>query len=306
MAARICVMGWVHMDLVVRAQELPAAGESVMGEELLIVPGGKGASRAVAAARLGAEVDLIGRVGEDAWGRELRSVLSTEGVGIQRLASARGEPTGASLVTLLPDGRAATMIAHGANATLSVAEVSAAAEELAAADVLMCHLGLPDEVLLEALRLAQRNGTKTLLHTEPKQELSAEVAGAVDLLVASERGGQRLFAHEEELAPGALARRLDALGAGRVGVIRADGGGLSFDGENYLEVDQLEQPSVDASARGAAIAAGLAVGLGEGARAAAGLCFALAAGSLAASLAGALPSLPARDAVEELVKSARA
>ncbi len=108
------------------------------------------------------------------------------------------------------------------------------------------------------------------------------------------------------MRPGALARRLDALGVGRVVVIRADGGGLSFDGENFLEVDQLEQPSVDATARGAAIAAGLAVALAEGARAADGLRFALAAGSLAATLAGALPSLPARDAVEELVKSVRA
>ena len=306
MAARIAVLGWIHMDLVVRAARLPEAGDTVIGEELFVVPGGKGANRAVAAARLGGEVDLIGRAGDDGWGRELRTVLSAEGVGLSRVAVSKEDPTGASLVTLLPDGRSATMVAHGANSGLKREDVGAAAELVAAADVFVCHLGLPEEVSAEALSLARRAGTRTLLHAEPRQELSPEQLDEVDVLIASERGGARLLGQEDDdLAPRSLARRLHALGVGRVVVWQADGGGLSFDGETFLEERGIARERIDTTAAASAFAAALAVAIGEEQRAADGLRFACAAAALAAATEGALPSLPTREAVSALIEGER-
>ena len=162
MSSAIIVLGSIHMDLVVQAPRFPQAGESVVGGEFHTYPGGKGANRAVAAARLGAQVGLLGCLGDDGWGAELRAVLASEGVDVTHVVTRKNEPTGASLITVVPGGQTSTLSAPGANRTLAAEDVQQAVEALSSARVLVLHLGLPEALMIQALQLARKGGAQVL------------------------------------------------------------------------------------------------------------------------------------------------
>lgn len=302
MSSAIIVLGSIHMDLVVQAPRFPQAGESVVGGEFHTYPGGKGANRAVAAARLGAQVGLLGCLGDDGWGAELRAVLASEGVDVTHVVTRKNEPTGASLITVVPGGQTSTLSAPGANRTLAAEDVQQAVEALSSARVLVLHLGLPEALMIQALQLARKGGAQVLLHAVPAGDVSSELLAQVDVLVIQERSARALAGAEDDVSPSGLARRLDALGPGRVVITRGERGALMFDGERVLEQGPFAVEAVDSTATGAAFAGALAVALSEEARGESALRFACAAGALAAAKPGALPSLPTRDEVNALLE----
>jgi ribokinase len=254
------VVGSINLDLVVRCERLPRPGETVGGATLSRVPGGKGANQAVACARLGAEVTMIGAVGRDAFAAEALAGLEAAGVEL-RLEEVPGS-TGIALVSVDASGETAIVVAPGANAALGD-------RELPAHDAVLCQLEVPDVAVLGAW---ERCEGLFCLNAAPARPLSVDA----DLTVVN----------RHELA--SLGRRdgLVAVTLGEEGAVLLDDG---------VEVARATPPRVDVvdgTAAGDAFTACLVVSLLEGREVDEALARACAAGALAASRLGAQPSLP--------------
>jgi len=302
MACSVCVVGSIVMDLVVHAPSFVRPGETVMGDELELHPGGKGANQAVAASRMGAHVTLVGCLGRDDWGTNLRGVFASEGLDLQYVRQTDRALTGAGLVTIVPGGENGIVLAPGANTELGAEDVDAAANAIASADVLVVQCEVPFETSLRAAEIARRASTQVLLNAAPAHGVPPELLAAADVLVVNRAEAARLVGDEErEIPPAGLTRRLASFGPDRVVVTLADEGAVLFDGENVRHFEAIPVDAVDSTGAGDAFVGSLAVLLSEGARLKDSVRFACAAGALACSVRGAIPSLPGRDAVEALL-----
>ena len=165
--SKVVVVGTVCMDLVVRAPRFPEPGDSLVGSDFRTCCGGKGANRAVGAARLGAEVSLIACVGDDSWGKELRAVLAAEGVGTSGVTSVEASTSGVTLITIGPGGDTTMVGVDGANDRLSESAVDACSETIAAADIVVLHGGVPAAAAKHAADIAHRSGKTVLLNAAP-------------------------------------------------------------------------------------------------------------------------------------------
>lgn len=257
---RIVVVGSINLDLVARCERLPRPGETVSEARLSRFPGGKGANQAVACARLGAEVTMIGAVGRDPFAAEALTCLREAGIEL-RLEDA-DEPTGVALVAVDPDGETTIVVAPGANATVAGAE-------LPPHDAVLCQLEVPDAAVLEAW---ERCEGLFCLNAAPARPLSVDA----DLTVVN------------RLELETLVRR-DGLVAVTLG---EEGAVLLDDGEEIARAVPPRVRAVDGTAAGDAFTACLVVSLLEGREPDEALVRACAAGALAASRLGAQPSLP--------------
>jgi ribokinase len=271
MRPRIVVVGSINLDLVVRVPTLPRPGETVAGGTFAQVPGGKGANQAVACARLGADVTLIGAVGRDAQAEEALSGLRQAGVAL-RLAQA-AEPTGVALIQVDAAGETTIAVAPGANGTLG-------SVELPEHDAVLCQLEVPDEAVLSAWEAA---AGLFCLNAAPARSLEVDP----DLTVVN------------RLELDALSRR-DGLVAVTLG---AEGAVLLDDGEEIARATPPSVDAVDGTAAGDAFTACLLVSLLEARPEDDALTRACAAGALAASRFGAQPSLPTAAEVDALLGS---
>lgn len=295
------------MDLVVRAPRLPRPGETLLGEASAMSGGGKGANQAVAAARLGAGVAMVGRVGYDAFGHALRDGLAAEGIDVTCVERAE-RPSGVALITVDRDGENTIVVAPGANAALLPAHLArdtVAGAAVANAEWLVVQLESPLDTVREALRRAQAAGTRCLLNAAPATPLDDELLAALDVLVVNRGEGESLASMPAGTDAPALARALSARGPGLVVVTLGADGAVAIDGEGRL----LQQPpfavrAVDSTAAGDAFVGALATALLEQQDVEAALRFASAAGALATTRAGAQDSLPTRAEVEALLASA--
>lgn len=306
MSETICVVGSINMDLVVRAPEMPRAGETILGASFATHPGGKGANQAVAASRLGADAHLVGAVGDDEWGKEIRGELRGEGVDIDYVKSLSGVATGVGVVTVLPDGDNAILVASGANLRVQPSHVEEAHKQIAEADALILQAELPLEANLRAVEIATAAETRIVFNAAPASELPKELLAKVDLLVVNLAEARALARCDgEEVGPGGLARRLGALGPNRVAVTVGADGAVLFDGSALHRESAAPVDAVDAVGAGDAFVAALTVALCDGTRASDALRFACAAGAVATTVEGALDSQPRRDAVDALIAASR-
>ncbi|PYE20415.1 ribokinase [Paraburkholderia silvatlantica] len=182
--ARVVVVGSINMDMVVATDTFPRLGETLFGTHFSTHPGGKGANQAVAAARLGAEVTMIGRVGADAFGAEMKATLAREGVDIAHVSTAR-EATGIASITL-SGGDNAIIVVPGANHALSPEDIDRASAAIAQADVVLAQLEVPYATVLHAARRAREHGKPFFLNPAPAIELSGELLELTTLLTPNE------------------------------------------------------------------------------------------------------------------------
>lgn len=266
-------MGSVNLDLVARVERLPRPGETVTGGTFERVPGGKGANQAVAAARLGAAVALVGCVGDDDFAREAVASLREAGVDVGGVRAVPGA-TGVALVVVDADGENTIAVAPGANALLRPEDV-----DVGEADAVLCQLEIPLEVVAAA---AERAPRLFCLNVAPARAVPRELLERADLVVANryERGSLP----EEP--------RLLALTLG------AEGAVLVERGEEVARATPPRVQAVDGTAAGDAFCAALVVSLVQGRERAEALARACAAGALAASRFGAQPSLPTASELE--------
>jgi len=299
-AASVVVVGSLNMDLVVPVPRHPKPGETVIGGDLRRFPGGKGANQAVAAARLGARVRMVGRVGADAYGAELGRGLEAEGIETVDVAELDA-PSGVALISVSEDGQNAIIVSPGANARLRPDDLSP--ERFTGAGVVVLQLETPLATVRRAAELGRAAGARVLLNAAPAQALPEGLLKAVDLLVVNEfEAAQVAGAREPEGPEEALALARELARRVPIAVVTLGARGLVWageEGEGFLPAFPVE--AVDTTAAGDAFVGGLAAALAAGEPLKPALRFASAAGALAATRPGAQPSLARAAEVEELL-----
>ena len=271
---RITVVGSVNLDLVARAERLPRPGETLTDATFERIPGGKGANQALAAARLGASVRLVGAVGDDPFADEALVLLREGGVDLEEVRRV-SDTTGVALILVGGDGENEIVVAPGANLFAEAGDVSGA-------DAVLCQLEIPVETVAEAARQARF----FCLNAAPAREISPDVLAEVDLLVVNRYELEAVGRHDG----------LTALTLGPEGAVLLEGG---------EEIARAAPPGVnatDGTAAGDAFTACLLVSLLEGRPRDEALRRACAAGALAASRPGAQPSLPAAQEIDEILE----
>ena len=304
---RVCVIGSANLDYTVALPRLPRAGETVARGTLGIHRGGKGANQAVAARLLGAEVRMIGCVGQDDAGARMRQDLAKIGIGVEGLTSVASAATGTALILVDPDGRNQIGVALGANEHLTVEMVSMHDESIAWADVLLCQLETPLPVVRWGLERAKDHGVTVILNPAPVQPLTDDLLALADFLTPNESEAQTLSGlpvSDVESAREA-AQHLLARGARRVVVTLGEEGALACDQAAALHFPAFPVTVVDTTAAGDAFSGALAVGIAAGGTLEQAIPLAAAAAALTCTKRGAQDSLPHRKDVERFLQSQR-
>jgi len=305
MTARVAVAGSLNVDLVARAPRMPQPGETIIGSDFRRVPGGKGANQAVAAAKLGAQVAMVGRVGGDTFATQLRENMGRVGIDLTHVTEDPDAPTGVALIIVDDAGQNSIVVASGANAHFSPADVEAAEETLAAADVLLLQLESPLETVIRAAEIAAAHGVRVILNPAPAQELPDSLLSLVDALIPNESETALLTGRsvESDKDARAAARDLLAYGVETVIITLGERGALLTEDESATLIPSFEVEVVDTTAAGDGFVGSFAVALAEEKSLQEAVRWGNAAGALAATKMGAQPSLPTRKALERLLKS---
>ncbi|MDF3297603.1 ribokinase [Streptomyces tropicalis] len=293
----LLVVGSANADLVIGVERRPAAGETVLGSDLAVHPGGKGANQAVAAARLGARTALLARVGDDAHGRLLLDTQRAAGVDPVGVLVG-GAPTGVALITVDPSGDNSIVVSPGANGRLTPADVRAASGLLQASRVVSAQLEIPLETVVETVR-SLAPGSRFVLNPSPPRPLPQEVLDACDPLIVNEHEAKVILAADGAGGtdgvggePEDWARALLARGPRSVVVTLGAEGALVASAEEVVRVPSVTVDAVDTTGAGDAFTAALAWKLGAGASPAEAAAYAARVGAAAVTRPGAQESFP--------------
>jgi len=294
MPANVVVIGSLNMDLVTRAPRLPRGGETLIGESFSTIPGGKGANQAVAAARLGAQVSMVGCVGSDAYGQQLRGALLAEGIDCQAVSVVDGS-SGVALIVVDDNSQNAIVIVAGANGELTPAVLERFDAVLQSADVIICQLEVPDATVGHALKRGRELGKTVILNPAPaSRALPAEWYAYVDYLIPNESEAMVLsgLAVDSLETAEAAATQLIASGAGKV-IVTLGAQGLVFaNGSSFEHFPAPRVKAVDTTAAGDTFVGGFAAALASGKDEAEAIRFGQVAAALSVTRAGAQPSIP--------------
>ncbi len=300
----IVVVGGINSDFVLRGPRLPAPGESALFDEYFQGPGGKGANQAVAAARLGARVAIIGCVGRDARGDALLQNLEDEDIDTSGVARVK-DPTGVALILVDAHGEKSIGACMGANHKLTPAHIRQAAKIIQSAKILLAQFEAPDAALLAAAKLACQSGAKVILDPAPPRPLPDGLIQHLDLIRPNSSEAQYLtgIKIKNRAAARRAAHKLIQQGVGSVALQSGDGGDLFVwpGGETWQPHYQVK--SIDATGAGDAFVAGLAVGLAEGRNFAEVGQMASATAALKTTKLGAQAGLPTRRELEKFLRS---
>ncbi|MFE0455965.1 ribokinase [Streptomyces sp. NPDC058914] len=295
----LLVVGSANADLVIGVERRPGAGETVLGSDLAVHPGGKGANQAVAAARLGARTALLARVGDDAHGRLLLDSQRAAGVDTVGVLVG-GAPTGVALITVDPSGDNSIVVSPGANGRLTPRDVRAAAGLCRAARVVSAQLEIPLETVVEVVRNLAPGG-RFVLNPSPPRPLPAEVLAACDPLIVNEHEARVILGDAGVGdAPEDWARALLAQGPRSVVVTLGAEGALVASAEGVARVASVKVDAVDTTGAGDSFTAALAWKLGTGASLAEAAAYAARVGAVAVTRRGAQESFPTAEEVEAL------
>jgi ribokinase len=297
----ILVVGSLNADLVVRASRFPVPGETISGGDLLTLPGGKGANQAVAAAKLGGKVAMLGRVGNDQFGKMLIDNLLRFQVDASRVQVCPAA-TGTAVIVVDENGQNSIVLSAGANGAVTPADVDAAPQ----AKIMLLQLEIPLESVLAAARWGKQQGMQVILNPAPARALPDEFFGLVDLIVPNESELSLLTGlpvTDIDSAQVAL-RALQARGARQVILTLGEKGALAqLDSDSGYFVAGHVVQVVDTTAAGDAFIGGLALALAQGRVFPDALEYANACGALAVTRLGAQPSLPTADEVDQFIHS---
>lgn len=299
--SKITVVGSANVDLVAMVHTLPAPGETVLGKDFMQALGGKGANQAVGAARLGADVTFVGRIGEDAYGEMCLTAYQHEGIVTDFVWKTPNTPNGIALIGVADNGENNIIVISGANMKVTPQDVQAAADSIRGADVLLLQLEIPLESVVEAAKIAHENGVKVILNPAPYRALPTELLQKLTVITPNEHEAASLLptppTDEESLAKGILG-----LGVQSAVITMGSRGALVTGSWGRVTVPIYPVTPVDTTGAGDAFNAGLAVALAEGRSLHEAAQFAAAVAALSVTKAGAQPSMPTRAEVEAFVK----
>ncbi len=296
------VVGSSNTDMVATTPKIPVPGETVMGSGFVMAQGGKGANQAVAAARLGAKVTFVARVGRDVFGDQAVASFERDGICTDFVSRDDEAPSGIALIFVEDSGENVIVVAPGANDQLSPDHVSAAKEQIESADALVMQLETPVEAICAAADIAKKAGTRVVLNPAPARELPASLLKMVDVLTPNETEAALLLglSSTDGMDPEAAARELMNLGVGAVVMTLGSSGAIVVDGTSAVKVPALKVDAVDTTAAGDAFNGALAVALAEGSSLQDAARFAVKAAAIAVTRLGAQPSLPTRQETDSL------
>jgi ribokinase len=295
-APRIVIAGSANMDLVGLAARLPRPGETVLGDDFVMTPGGKGANQAIAAARAGGRAVFLGAIGSDAFGVTINARLTAAGVDTSGVRTSYGS-SGVAVIMVDRAGENSIVVAPGANS--SFADLTGSERRsIAEADVLVCQLEIPVGTVAEAMRVARAAGTRTILNAAPARELPPELLADVDLLVVN------------EVEAAAITGRSEIDMAALLALVQRVVLTLSGAGSHYADRDGTDErvPAyrvevADTTAAGDAFTGALAVAWGEGRALSEAVRWANAAGAVCVQQVGASNALPTREQIDALYAS---
>lgn len=289
--AKVTVIGSSSMDLVVTSNIRPGAGETVLGESFKTVPGGKGANQAVAAARLGADVSMIGCVGEDHYGKAILENFKSNGVSVENVKPVTDSDSGTAHI-ILAEGDNSIVVVKGANDYITPDYVEKAKEKIKEADIVLIQQEIPEETVEYVAQLCQELKVPLLLNPAPARPLKAEVIEQVSYITPNEHEAELLFeGKEKEEVLKQYPNKL-FITEGKQGV-------RYFNGKKEVLVPSYQVETIDTTGAGDTFNAALAVALAEGMGFEKGIQFANRAASLSVTKFGAQGGMPTRKEVEE-------
>ncbi len=302
MNGRVVVVGSLNLDLVIGLDRMPDSGETVFGHRLEQHAGGKGLNQAVAAARLGVPVSMIGALGDDANGDWLRDVVRGEGIDDAGIATFPGT-SGTAVIEVDTSGANRIVVISGANDLVTAEQVSAALEALGDVAVVLTQGEVPIAAVAAAMRTGRALGATTILNPAPVRDYPAELLAHVDYVIPNEHEAKLLTGLDSSTHIDATqaARELVRRGAGCAVITRGGKGLVWASATSTGSSGVFPVTPVDTVAAGDAFCGGLAAALAEGRPLHEALRWASATGALATTVAGAVPSLPRRESVEDLV-----
>lgn len=296
--ATVTVVGSFMMDFVVRTERRPGPGETVIGLDFGIFPGGKGLNQAVTARRMGARVFMVGRVGQDSFGDTFLATLEAEGIATSHVIRDPGAGTGVAVPVVDGSGENAIVVIPRANMRVTPADVASARPALAAAAVVLLQNEIAYAANLAAARLARDLGKLIIYNPAPARGGVEDLLALADVVTPNEVELQALTGIAE---PGEASRALIKRGTAAVVATLGSAGCLVADANGHLPVPAFPVAAVDTTGAGNAFNGALAVALAEGLPLRVAAAVANAAGALAATRAGAVPAIPTRSAVQRLV-----
>ncbi|MCM3203782.1 ribokinase [Paenibacillus illinoisensis] len=289
--AKICVIGSSSMDLVVTSSRRPGAGETVLGESFKTVPGGKGANQAVAAARLGGEVMMIGRVGDDAFGQDILNNFKANAVNTQNVKPVTHSESGTAHI-ILAEGDNSIVFVEAANREVTPEYVNQAAEAIRNADIVLIQQEIQEETVVRVSSLCAEYGTPLLLNPAPARTVPQEVIDNAAYITPNEHEAEILF---QGMSPAEALRKYP----NKLFITEGSKGVRYFDGAEEILVPTYKVEAVDTTGAGDTFNAALAVALAEGKPLQESIRFANRAASLSVTKFGAQGGMPTRDEVEE-------
>ncbi len=299
-AGRVVVVGSINADIVVRAPRHPQPGETLLGTGLNTFGGGKGANQAVAAARSGSQVTMIGRIGPDVMGAELRASLVAEGIDVTFVKTCKHDPTGTALIVVSDAGENTIVVVPGANGTLRDVHVADATEAgvFASARVVLAQLEVPVPAIIRAFADGRSAGATTILNLAPAPTLAlpAELLLVTDVLIANETETELFDALHDRSATAQIIR---------IRTEGAQGSTVQFVDGTTVHRDSFPVVVIDSTAAGDAFAGSFAAAIAQGFPFETALVRGNAAGALACTVAGAQPSIPLAAAIDALLANSR-
>lgn len=303
MKNKLCVLGSINVDHVIRVPYFPKAGETLTGYDYQIAFGGKGANQAVAAARLGANVQFIGAIGQDQIGHTMRDAFAQDGIDITAIEEIPNQSTGLAMIQVADSGENSIVISAGANGELSPELVEKHQAIIAQADMLLMQLESPIEAVTLAAKLAKQAKTKVALNPAPAQPLPQSLLSLVDMITPNETEAEILTGVKvvDEQTAALAADKFHQVGIETVLItLGAKGVYVSEKGNGQI-IAGFRVQAIDTTAAGDTFNGGLVTALLEGKTLSESIRFAHAAAAISVTRMGAQTAIPMRKEVEDFL-----
>jgi len=300
---KIVVVGSSNTDMVIKVKNLPKPGETVIGKEFYIAAGGKGANQAVAAARLGADVTFIAKVGKDMFGDRAIANFQESGINTDFVFRDEKNPSGVALIFVDEKGENSIAVSPGSNANLVKENIKLAIDEIKKAVIMLIQLEIPIETVEYAVNVAKQHNVKVILNPAPARKLSDQLLKRVDIITPNESEAEVLTGLKivDDISAAKAAEALIQKGVGNVVITLGERGAFLYTKSDNMLIPTKRVNAVDTTAAGDAFNGGLAFALGSGMSLKDAIHFANFVGAYSVTRRGAQPSMPNYDEVKRFM-----
>lgn len=301
---KILVIGSLNMDLVAKVKYLPKLGETILGDALYENPGGKGANQAVAAARLGGNVKMIGKIGSDNYGNQLLENLKNNNIGTEGIIRC-SETTGTAIIEVDGEGNNHIVVIAGSNMKLSREDIDSKINLIEESDIIILQQEIPMETVRYSLEISKKNNKITILNPAPAFKITEEILKLVDYLVLNETELELAVDRGKisETDYSEIMKYFKMKGSKDIILTLGEKGGIYTEAEDIKEYKALTVKAVDSTAAGDSFIGAFALKIAEGALISDALSFAVSVSALTVTRMGAQESLPTREELEIFLKS---